>query len=271
MAAGGIFDFKSTSKMIFPRRNLFYREINMTDPYWLAFGDIHDDFSRLDEIPELADAAGIIVTGDITLAGGIKQAAKVLEAVSAKTPLLYAQIGNMDRDEVTGWLEEKGWNLHARARALFPGVMALGVGCSPFTPFGTPSEHPESRLAEWMEQALAEARELTLETSAHPAEDKVYDFPRLVLIAHTPPHASACDRLHNGTPVGSTAVREFIEEYQPEICICGHIHEARGEDRIGKTHVINPGTLGAGGYVILRQENTGEKAARVVAELKILP
>jgi Icc-related predicted phosphoesterase len=64
-------------------------------------------------------------------------------------------------------------------------------------------------------------------------------------------------------------VREFIEEQQPELCLCGHIHESRAEDRIGKTHVINPGPLKEGGYVLLRLAGEGGKP-RVLAELKIL-
>jgi len=244
----------------------------MHDSYWLAFGDIHDDISRLGDIPELAGASGIIVTGDITLGGGVKQAARALEPLAASTPRLLAQIGNMDRGEVTNWLEEKGWNLHARARKLFSDVLALGVGCSNFSPFGTPSEFPESRLAEWMEDALAEAR-----NSLPPQENASFETrpgmwpesPRLVLISHTPPHATNCDRLHSGVPVGSTAVREFIEEHQPDVCLCGHIHEARAEDRIGKTHVINPGTLAAGGYVLLRRDVRDSKVC-IRAELRVL-
>ena len=244
----------------------------MVDSYWIAFGDIHDDISRLHDIPELPGAAGIIVTGDITLGGGVKQAARVLEPLAESSPRILAQLGNMDRGEVTAWLEEKGWNLHARSRKLFSDVLALGVGCSNFSPFGTPSEYPESRLAEWMEEALAEARNSLLQQ-----EDVSFDArpgmwpqtPRLVLVSHTPPHATNCDRLQSGAPVGSTAVREFIEEHQPDVCLCGHIHEARAEDRIGRTHVINPGTLAAGGYVILRRAARDNKAY-VSAELKIL-
>lgn len=230
--------------------------------YWLAFGDIHDDISRLSDIPELDGASGILVTGDITLGGGKRQAARVLEPIAERARILLAQIGNMDRAEVTGWLEERGWNLHARARELAPGVVVIGVGCSSFTPFGTPSEFPESQLADWMEQAFAEAERMGEADGAKaPART-------LILAAHMPPHASACDRLQSGAPVGSTAVREFIERRQPDICLCGHIHESRAEDRIGKTHVINPGTLGSGGYVILR---FGQGEPRVTAELKVLP
>ena len=40
---------------------------------------------------------------------------------------------------------------------------------------------------------------------------------------------------------GSTAIREFIESFQPDIVICGHIHEARGADKLGRSIMINPG------------------------------
>jgi uncharacterized protein len=43
-------------------------------------------------------------------------------------------------------------------------------------------------------------------------------------------------------PVGSTAVRQLIEEYQPLVALHGHIHESRGETRIGKTWAINSGS-----------------------------
>ncbi len=230
-------------------------------PFWIAFGDIHDDLTRLHDIPGLSEAAGILLTGDLTLGGGIKQAERVLAAVAGKNPLFYAQIGNMDRPEITDFLEQRGFNLHGRARELFPGVFAVGVGASPFTPFGTPAEFPESRLAEWMEQGLREARALW--NAARPGNGQ--ETPRLVLVAHAPPHATACDRLHNGTPVGSTAVREFIEEHQPDLCLCGHIHEAKGVDRLGKTVIINTGTLGSGGYAVVSRPHP---EGPVTAELR---
>jgi Icc-related predicted phosphoesterase len=43
-------------------------------------------------------------------------------------------------------------------------------------------------------------------------------------------------------PVGSTAVRRLIEEYQPALALHGHIHESRGIVGIGRTICINPGS-----------------------------
>jgi Icc-related predicted phosphoesterase len=42
-------------------------------------------------------------------------------------------------------------------------------------------------------------------------------------------------------PVGSTAVRNFIERFQPLVSLHGHIHEAPGYTRIGRTLAIMPG------------------------------
>lgn len=43
-------------------------------------------------------------------------------------------------------------------------------------------------------------------------------------------------------PVGSRAVREIIEKYQPLVGLHGHIHECRGAVELGKTICINPGS-----------------------------
>ena len=63
--------------------------------------------------------------------------------------------------------------------------------------------------------------------------------------------------------MGSQAVRGFIEAHAPEICICGHIHEARGEDRIGSTRIINPGAFKDGGYVVLSLASDGSLEAEL--------
>jgi len=42
--------------------------------------------------------------------------------------------------------------------------------------------------------------------------------------------------------VGSKAIRAFIEKHQPLISLHGHIHESRGDCKIGRTLCINPGS-----------------------------
>jgi Icc-related predicted phosphoesterase len=74
---------------------------------------------------------------------------------------------------------------------------------------------------------------------------------------HVPPYDSGLDRapklkpdltpVYSGghpvpIPVGSTAVRQLIEEVQPLLALHGHIHESRGEVRIGRTLALNSGS-----------------------------
>lgn len=66
-----------------------------------------------------------------------------------------------------------------------------------------------------------------------------------ILITHEPPKDTKADELNPGTHVGSPSLRDFIKEHQPDINICGHIHEAWGKmSKIGKTLVINVGPKG---------------------------
>ncbi|MDG6921929.1 MAG: metallophosphoesterase, partial [Nitrososphaerota archaeon] len=50
-------------------------------------------------------------------------------------------------------------------------------------------------------------------------------------------------------PVGSTAVREAINQYKPLVGLHGHIHESRGIYKLGKTVCINPGSEYAQGIL----------------------
>jgi Icc-related predicted phosphoesterase len=42
---------------------------------------------------------------------------------------------------------------------------------------------------------------------------------------------------------GMKPVRDFIEKKEPDIVLCGHIHEAKGIDRIRGTVIVNPGPV----------------------------
>jgi Predicted phosphoesterases, related to the Icc protein len=85
-----------------------------------------------------------------------------------------------------------------------------------------------------------------------------------VAVIHTPPLNTKADRLGSGVSVGSPAVRRFLERAQPEVCLTGHIHESRAEDRLGRTLILNPGMLAHGGYVRLDYED-GRLSARLLS------
>lgn len=205
------------------------------DPYWIVISDLHSKTARLSEIPGLAEAVGVIILGDITSQGSASSARQVLEQVAMQNNHVLALFGNMDTPEVGAWLDEQDVGLHNAVRELDPQTAILGVGGSTFTPFSTPSEFPETRFAEWLDGLWTHARQ----------------YSRVVLVSHTPPRDTLCDLVEGHLHVGSQAVREFIMDCQPDVCLCGHVHESRAEDRLGRTVVVNPGSLSLGGYAVL--------------------
>lgn len=212
--------------------------------YWVGIGDIHEQVMNVRFIPELAGATGVIVSGDLTNRGRKAAAERIIGEISRINPVIYAQIGNMDFKEVQDYLEERGLNIHARGLDLGQGVGLMGVGYSNPTPFGTPSEVSDDQIAKWLVEA----------------HEQVRGLPHLLLVTHNPPFNTATDKVLGRVSVGSRAVRAFIEEVQPEVCLTGHIHEARSVDTIGKTVIINPGQLIAGGYALIRLTEQGLEA-----------
>ena len=78
---------------------------------------------------------------------------------------------------------------------------------------------------------------------------------RTIFSLHCPPYGTGLDDApeltaemdlrnagHSTVPAGSTAAREAIETLQPALSLHGHIHEARGSARLGRTLCINPGS-----------------------------
>ncbi len=69
-------------------------------------------------------------------------------------------------------------------------------------------------------------------------------LPKKIMVTHVHPSNSIMEKFSKFVP-GSRGVREAIEKLQPDILICGHVHEAEGlEEKIGKTKVINVGRKG---------------------------
>ncbi len=80
---------------------------------------------------------------------------------------------------------------------------------------------------------------------------------RTIFLVHTPPYNSGLDEApkldptltiqHKAghtlmQPVGSTAVRTLITEFQPLLSLHGHVHESPGFVQIGRTLCCNPGS-----------------------------
>ena len=208
-----------------------------------VIGDIHENTGNLARIKDISMATCIIITGDLTNVGGIERAKKVIDNIRLFNPYVYAQAGNFDRKEVENYFVEQGISLHGNG-FINGNVGIFGVGGSNRTPFNTPNEFSENEIESFIIQGY----------------NKVKDTPLKLFISHTPPFNTSLDIVTNGQHVGSKAVRDFIEKYQPDVCITGHIHEAKGEDRIGRTIIINPGPFKNGCYVEVFEEKGSLRA-----------
>ena len=80
--------------------------------------------------------------------------------------------------------------------------------------------------------------------------DKIKMYKKRLMVTHVPPANSKMElmsKLITGLDIdlGSKGVRKAIEQLQPDIVLCSHLHEAEGiEEKIGKTEVINVGRTG---------------------------
>ncbi|HXG76811.1 MAG TPA: metallophosphoesterase family protein [Gaiellaceae bacterium] len=196
--------------------------------------DVHD---RFDAVPaalaEIGPVDALVVGGDLTTAGSPEDAERAVRSWLPLAPRLFAVAGNMDSPAIDARLVELGVSLDGRG-AILGDVGLHGASASPFTPLHTPHELPDEELGRRARAGHAEA-----------AAARVRIF-----CPHAPPHG-ACDRLRSGERVGSAALRAFVEEAQPDLVLCGHIHEARGEEAIGRTRVVNPGPAADGHWALV--------------------
>jgi Icc-related predicted phosphoesterase len=189
-----------------------------------AITDIHGrtEFSE-DLIHRLQQADLLLIAGDITDFGDREEAEGIIKELAVLNDRVLAIPGNCDRTGVEDVLRSRNMNLHATTQ-IVNGIMFLGIGGCNKTPFHTPTEYSEEELGEILSRFK-----------------KTPGVHKYILISHAPPQKTKLDRVFLGFHVGSKAVRDFIEDFQPDITICGHVHEAKGTDRIGKTTIINPG------------------------------
>ncbi len=83
----------------------------------------------------------------------------------------------------------------------------------------------------------------TIEKMLETAHNNLEGITKKIMVVHEPPYGTKLDDI--GIHTGSKAVRNSIEKLQPELCLCGHMHETFGEEEmIGSTRVINVGRNG---------------------------
>lgn len=128
------------------------------------------------------------------------------------------------------------------------GVDILSSSWANPTPWDSPREAPEDQLREIFAGVAG---------GLDPDRPAIFNL-------HVPPYDTGLDlapsidkelraRSTGGqpelVPVGSIAVRELIDRWQPLVSLHGHIHESRNTAKIGRTICINPGSDYATGVI----------------------
>ena len=183
---------------------------------------MHDGAKKAEAIPGSFDA--VIAAGDFTYRRSFEAAAEALETLARVAPVYFVP-GNTDPPELARYESPAVKPVHGRTAPLGPYAVG-GAGGSLPTPFNDLFRVAEEEL----ERLL---RRLT-------------PTPQ-ILVVHNPPRG-VLDKVGGVRPVGSAAVRRYIEERQPAMSVHGHVHEDRGLDMLGGTIVVNPGPLKEGFY-----------------------
>lgn len=190
-----------------------------------AIADPHGNYSKIEELLEQSgDIDVVLIAGDITNFGPDE---KALELLDLFKPPILAVPGNCDHKSILKVIEEsRATNLHNEAVKI-DGVKFVGMGGSNPTPFCTPFEIEECDFDTNLNNLIGE--------TAKPDET-------LVILTHSPPYGvlDEVDDMH----VGCKALSAFLDK--ADLIVCGHIHEARGIKRSGKTTIVNPGMAALG-------------------------
>jgi Icc-related predicted phosphoesterase len=184
----------------------------------LGFSDLHADPALSAGIVAASGAADVVLgAGDFcNMRRGLAGAMAMLAPVADKAVFVP---GNAESAEELR-AATAATVLHGQA-AVLAGVRVFGLGHAvPVTPFGAWSCDLTEAQAEAI---LAAAGEVD------------------VLLCHAPPKGLG-DVTSGGLSVGSVAIRAAVARLQPQLMLCGHIHDSRGvRGRIGRTEVVNLG------------------------------
>jgi Icc-related predicted phosphoesterase len=198
----------------------------------------HDEYRRLQ-----ADPAHLEAVMDRELTATVERWLEIAdEKLNGSDAICVSIPGNDDEPAIDAALNSSSRVRNVDGKLIdFGEFQVMGYGASNRTPWNSPREFSEEVILQRLR-----------ETGATMDPDRP-----LVANIHVPPYRSTLDEapmiddelrpvLKGGNPVsapvGSHAVRSFIEEYQPLVSLHGHIHESRSATRIGRTLAVNPGS-----------------------------
>ena len=200
----------------------------------LGMADLHGHVMKLSKLENL-DADLIAFCGDLHNGGTPEEAKPVAEALASLGPPVLIVPGNMDpKGFVLDLWKDAGLKvMHGqscrRGEIGFVGFGGMAI-CDPVR------INDPKRFYLPMEGACESLSVIDREISGS---------SRRVVLSHQPPKG-ACDVVYSGESVGCVSLRRYIDDFCPDLLICGHIHEDRGKAELGKTTVVNVGEMRQG-------------------------
>lgn len=203
----------------------------------LLVADLHYDLRKFDWVVEAADHVdAVVLAGDhldpdgrVPLPAQAVVVQRYFQLIRAKRELLAAS-GNSDVDaEEEGGEPTVRWLEKARYLGVAIDGDAKSVGDNLFT------------VCPWWEGAARQEAAV-----AQLAFDSTFRPGRWWWVCHVPPSDSATSRV-GGETGGHDAISAWVEKYQPDIVLSGHVHEAPFRaggswvDRLGRTWLFNAG------------------------------
>lgn len=192
----------------------------------MGTGDLHGDRSLAEKLAEKAEQEHVdivVIAGDFTFFD--QEPKGVLGAFAKRKQKVLLIPGNHDSHATTDVLTQTYpvRNLHGYS-ARYGDIGFFGCGKANLGP-----EH------------LTE-REIT--DTLKKAHQHIAYLKKRIMVTHVHPAGILAERMSLFIPA-SSGVRKAIEDLQPDIALCSHVHEAEGlEDNIGKTRVLNVGARG---------------------------
>lgn len=203
-----------------------------------ALADPHGNYSKIEELLRIAGKVDVVlIAGDITNFGPDE---KALELFSMFDQQVLAVPGNCDQRSIIELIgASSATDLHERS-VIIEGIRFIGMGGSNPTPFCTPFEIQECDY----EESIGRVTD----------QENIEDEP-LVILTHAPPFGILDDV--GDEHVGCKVLNTFLDK--ANLIVCGHIHEARGIVRSGKTTIVNPGMAALGFAAVIDLDISGDE------------
>ncbi len=209
----------------------------------LAVADVHGKRDRLQLIEKQIQTHqpdGLIIAGDVI--NYFRGARFFKELSQLQIPVLMVR-GNSDPSSVEREMVkyESLTDLHLN-ETRFINIPIIGISGTVPLPFHSKVRFFESSILDRLKSKL------TSES---------------ILVAHPPPKGSL-DKVLGKFHAGSKGLARLVEEMQPKLVICGHIHEDVGTTTMGKTTIINCSIGDRGRGVLIELKNPDNTAIRVL-------